>query len=148
MSIFNSDTNDMYGEKPSPRDNPDDAYADGKSDGEEDVCGVYEGGGCDGMNGGECKSCGCSGSCNCKGNMMGGTCGSMPGNYGGYVSGGSMMSTVRMLLTNDWMKALVIVFLVLLLFSLYHYGKNSMYMRKYRGATLRRRFPHFSSSLP
>lgn len=148
MSVFNSDTNDMYGEHNHPHDNQlradDDEYEGG-------MCGVRDGGSCGygGMNGGTCERCGCTGDCDCaKGGFNGGTCGSMPGNYGGYVSGGSMMSTVRMLWSNDWMKALIIVFLVLLLFSLYHYGKNSMYMRKYRGASLRRRFPHFSSSLP
>jgi len=114
--------------------------------------GVYDGGECDGMTGGECKSCGCTGPCNCASEETApytGGYGSTPcGSYGGYVSGGSFMSTTRMILSNDWVKALVIVFLVLLLFSLYHYGKNTMYMRRYRMPSLRRRFPHFSSSRP
>ena len=76
------------------------------------------------------------------GRYHGGSCGT-----GAYV-GGSLMSKAARLLSSDLVKALLVVLVIMLLFSLYHYSKNKMQMRKYGMPALRRRFPNFSSSRP
>jgi hypothetical protein len=81
-------------------------------------------------------------SCHNGNSFRGGNCGST-----GY-TGGSFKSRAAQLLSSDLVKALLVVLVIMLLFSLYHYSKNQMQMRRYGMPALRRRFPNFSSSRP
>lgn len=81
-------------------------------------------------------------SCHNGNSFRGGNCGST-----GY-TGGSFTSRAAQLLSSDLVKALLVVLVIMLLFSLYHYSKNQMQMRRYGMPALRRRFPNFSSSRP